>query len=237
MSLQSPVLEAPASMSLSAEFRVYERHSCGIETACQPIAARGASDLTWPAEIHDVSVAGLGLVLRRRFERGAGLAIEIPETPDVPADTLLSKVVHVTALPDGRWLLGCAFVSHLGEDEVRRLIDMGQGQPAGPDASGRDNESTELDVEIGSKLIQDVTWTGSVDGRAVHRLVRRVHLTGAWPLAGGTILKVWFGKHAQVKARLRVDNCRRQDGRWLIDYTFLDPFKPEVLRSFGHRSV
>jgi len=222
-------------MSLSAEFRVWERQPCGIETACQPIAARGDNDMSWPAEIHDVSVAGLGLVLKRRFERGAGLAIDIPEVDDASADTLLSKVVHVTALPDGRWLLGCAFVSHLGEDEVRRLVAMGQGQTSVPGNPALDEERTQLDDDVESKLIQDVTWTGSVAGKAVHRLVRRVHLTGTWPLTGGTVLKVWFGKQAQAKARLRIDRCRRQDGRWLIDYTFLDPLRPEVLRSFGHR--
>jgi len=236
MSVPSPVLEAPAALSLSAEFRVWERHTCGIETACQPIAARGDNAISWPGEIHDVSVAGLGLVLRRRFERGAGLAIDIPETATAPADTLLAKVVHVTTLPDGRWLLGCAFVSKLSDDEVWRLVAMGQGQHAGSENSANDDETTQLDLETGSKVIQDVTWTGSVGGKAVHRLVRRVHLTGMWPLAGGTILKVWFGRHPQAKARLRIDLCCRQNGRWLVDYTFLGPVAPAVLHSFGHRS-
>jgi hypothetical protein len=236
MSSQSSVLDAPKSMSLSAEFRVWERHTCGIETACQPIAARGDNAVSWPGEIHDVSVAGLGLVLGRRFERGAGLAIDIPETATAPADTLLAKVVHVTTLPDKRWLLGCAFVSKLSEDEVWRLVAMGQGQPAAPENATNDDEVTQLDLEAGSRLIQDVTWTGSVGGKVVHRLVRRVHLNGTWPLAGGTILKVWFGKHPTAKARLRIDLCCRQNSRWLVDYTFLGPVTPAVLQSFGHRS-
>jgi hypothetical protein len=221
-------------MSLSAEFRVHERRTCGIETACQPIAARGESNISWAAEIHDVSVAGLGLVLKRRFERGVGLAIDVPETPTAPADTLLTKVVHVSDLPDGRWLLGCAFVSQLSEDEVQRLIAMGQGQMA--QGGGDGGEPIQFD-DSGSRLLQDVTWSGSVDGNTVHRLVRRVHLTGVWPLARGTILKVWFGKQAQARARLRINNCRRRDGRWLVNYTFVGPVNPEVLRSFGHRPV
>ena len=233
MSVQSPVFQAPANLSLSAEFRVFERHVCGIETACQPIAARGDNDMSWPAEIHDVSVAGLGLILGRRFERGAGLAIEIPKTAAAPADTLLAKVVHVTAHPDERWLLGCAFVSKLSEDEVWRLVAMGQ---ASRPASSASSDETQLDLQAGTNLIQDVTWTGKVGGKTVHRLVRRVHLTGMWPLASGTVLKVWFGRNPQEKARLRVDDCRRQCDSWLVNYAFLDPPMSAVLRSFGHRS-
>jgi hypothetical protein len=233
MSVESAVLEAPPALSLSAEFCVTERHSCGIETACQPIAARGDNNISWQAEIHDVSVAGVGLVLNRRFEKGAGLAIDIPPTDMDLGNTLLTKVVHVKALPDGRWLLGCAFVSKLSEDEVWRLVAMGQSQSGSGDSA--DDSGSQFDLETGRQVIQDVTWTGSLGGKAVHRLVRRVHLTGTWPLAGGTILKVWFGKNPEAKARLRIDLCCRQDGRWLVDYTFLNPVVPAVLQSFGHR--
>src|SRR5271166_2079984 len=60
------------------ELRVWERFSCGLETSCQPLAARGDNDVCWSVRIKDVSAGGMGLVLTRRFERGTSLAIEIP---------------------------------------------------------------------------------------------------------------------------------------------------------------
>jgi hypothetical protein len=76
---------------------------------------------SWSAEICDVSAAGLGLRVRRRFERGALLAVE-PVSPGAEAPTLmLVQVVHATARPGGHWLLGCRLVRELSESEVRAL--------------------------------------------------------------------------------------------------------------------
>src|ERR1043165_2571735 len=72
-----PLKPAPARR---VECRVRERRPCGLKTSCQPIAARGDKDVMWPATIRDISVASIGLVLGRRFEPGAGLAIEVPGT-------------------------------------------------------------------------------------------------------------------------------------------------------------
>ncbi len=238
----------PASSSkhsVNVECRVYQRFACGLATACQPIAARGDNDMSWQGEILNISLGGVGLLLRRRFERGAGLAIEIPETTTAPADTLLVKVVHATAKPDGQWLLGCMFVSPLGEDELHRLIRLAQEQ------NGTDEQDTVVENRPNrtpmsprnSFLIHDVTWQGSFADTARpearppvtnSRLVRRFHLTGNWPLAGGTVLRVWFGKTPAAKARIRIDRCYQGDGRWFVDYTFLDVPDVEVVRSFGH---
>src|SRR6516225_2385721 len=77
-----------------SECRVYERFPVDLQASCQPIAARSDRDIVWPATVRDVSEGGVGLVLKRRFERGAGLAIELPGSDDRPAETLLAKVVH-----------------------------------------------------------------------------------------------------------------------------------------------
>src|SRR5580692_1103433 len=92
----------------AADCRVWERHACGLQTSCQPIAARADKDILWRATLRDVSATGVGMVLDRRFEPGAGLSIEIPGLGG--GNTLLAKVVHATGLPEGKWLLGCAFV-------------------------------------------------------------------------------------------------------------------------------
>jgi len=108
------------------ECRVWERFPCGLHTLCQPIAGRGDMEMSWSAQIRDLSEGGVGVVLRRRFEPGAGLAIEIPESESSSTTLLMGRVVHTTSLPGGLWLHGCAFVSPLSEDELNRLLLLGQ---------------------------------------------------------------------------------------------------------------
>jgi hypothetical protein len=218
-------LTAPAPSSSpepppGVELRVWERFSCGLETSCQPLAARGDKDMCWSARIKDISAGGMGLVLSRRFERGTGLAIEIPATATSPADTLLTKVIHVTRLPDGQWLLSCAFVSILGDDEVQTLLRLGS-TPA--------NEAKQTVV------IPEVILVGSVTGNGeTTRLAQRLFVTGcSWPLADGAILKVSLDPQYIWKARLKVIRCYREENRWIVRYTFMDQSAPEVLRWFG----
>src|SRR5262249_48166684 len=105
-----PDLNTALNSAARIECRVRPRHSCDLEASCQPAAARSDDDLHWPGTIRDISTAGVGLVLKRRFEPGAGVAIELPASGDCPEQTLLARVRHATRLPDGRWLLGCAFI-------------------------------------------------------------------------------------------------------------------------------
>jgi hypothetical protein len=224
---------AASSPGKSVEFRVWERFPCGLDTSCQPLAARGDNDVSWSAHIRDVSVGGLGVVLTRRFERGAALAIEIPAAPDCPGETLLAKVMHTTRLPDGQWLHGCAFVSQLSDDEVQSLVRLAQQQhhtesqapkdvPAAPEASSP------------TWVIPQVSLVGSLPGKAAAtRLARRLFLTGAWPLVSGTVLQVWANRQENAKARLRVDRCYQDGQGWIVHYTFLDNPPPELLRWFG----
>src|SRR5437867_674054 len=85
------------SSNCEADGRVAQRHSCGLAISCEPTAVRGDRDLKWPATIRDISVSGIGLLLKRRFERGAGLTIELPENGTSSGYTVLAKVMHATA--------------------------------------------------------------------------------------------------------------------------------------------
>jgi hypothetical protein len=83
------VAAAPSSTKqpTGAELCVWERFQCSLQTSCQPIAARGDHDVTWSARVRDISVGGIGLVLGRRFEPGAGLAVDIPASATSPGET------------------------------------------------------------------------------------------------------------------------------------------------------
>jgi hypothetical protein len=232
-------LKAPSAMGV--ECRVRERHACGLKTSCQPIAARGDKDMLWPAILRDLSVLGVGLVLGRRFERGAGLAIEIPETESQPGDTLLAKVTHTTALPEGRWLLGCAFVSELSEEELTRLLELARAQnaPAQPEAAATQEDGLAAANENPSRavLIPGINFEGTSNfGRVAQVPIRRLYLSGSWPVPPGTVLKIKVANppHNLPGVKIKVNSCALRDGRWTLNYTFVERPSADLMGLFGY---
>jgi hypothetical protein len=223
--------------------RVRERHLCGLQTSCQPIAARADKDCLWPAEVRDISVHGMGLVLRRRFERGTGLAVEIPGPDGQPADTLLAKVVHISARKDGGWLLGCNFVSELSQDELRRLLDLAAAQQAeAEDAdifSERPGTSKveQLAEASGSMVVPRVRLEGpGGHGFELSRAVRRFFFKGTWPLQPGKVLRFRIFKEADEAppVTVRVQQCVKGEKGWSIHYFFVGSPHPTALRLLGY---
>src|SRR5947207_14623946 len=104
----------PVKSRVAVECRVSERLACELPSSCQPASGITSKESRWAATIRDISLGGAKLNLRRRFEPGTGLAIELPGTGNGEAYTVLARVVHVRAQSDGTWLLGCRFISQLG---------------------------------------------------------------------------------------------------------------------------
>jgi len=102
--------------------RVYERRPCAVEVACQPAAARTADEARWEATVCDISRGGVRLRLGRRFEKGAALAVELPGPAGEDPTVVFVRVARLTRAADGAWLLGCAFISELSEEEVRNIL-------------------------------------------------------------------------------------------------------------------
>jgi hypothetical protein len=202
-----------------AECRVRERHPCDLEASCQPVAARNDNDLHWPGAIRDISTGGVGLVLGRRFEPGAGLAIELPASSDRPEETLLARVRHATRQPDGRWLHGCTFISELSEDEVERLLHTTKAQYASPAAT----------------VVADVTFQGlAADGRPVRFTARRTHAEVAWPPAAGTALAIRVNTpDGPEHIRIVADKCWERNNAWTVRSRFVELTRSEVLRLLG----
>lgn len=184
------------------------------------MAARGGNELAWPAQIRDLSQGGMGLILNRRFEPGTGLAVEIPETDNYPADTLLARVVHATRQPHEKWLLGCAFVSPLSDDELQRLLTLGRGDHALAGADFFVQEETANDEPFVAELvIAEVYWEGpDANGQLSRKLYRRLNFTGNWPLGHGAMLDVWTGQDPEHRRRVVVDRCYQHEARWIISY-------------------
>ena len=93
-----------------------------MPTTCQPATISDSDEMRWNATICDISQGGARLRVPRRFEKGTGLAVELPGDLERESAIVFVKVVHLRREDDGGWTLGCKFVSELGEDELQRLL-------------------------------------------------------------------------------------------------------------------
>jgi hypothetical protein len=122
MPSQATAADHAVPAPLRPSCRVYERRACALPTTCQPASVSDANEMRWNATICDISQGGARLLLERRFEKGTGLAVELPGDLERESAIVFVKVVHLKRQEDGAWLLGCKFVSELGEDELQRLL-------------------------------------------------------------------------------------------------------------------
>src|SRR5947209_7522177 len=112
MSTQDPApgQEPAPALSLSAERRAYVRLSSDLEASCQPPGR--VLEAGWLGKVHDISLGGIGLLLRHCFRPGTALAVELRDDTGKLLRTVRLHVVHATAvLADGHqcWLIGCTF--------------------------------------------------------------------------------------------------------------------------------
>jgi hypothetical protein len=198
------------------ECRVFERQACQVTTACRPAAAFHNKEASWSAAIRDVSAGGIRLVLRRRFEPGTGLAIELPGNNEVY--TVLAQVVHVKPAANGDWSLGCKFVSELSETELERLLkvlpidgdDSGAAPSDGAQADGaRANGHAE-------QTIRNVRLRLWLFGGAVVDCVIRRFKAEAWPVAPGKVIAIRGGAEPWT-LHVRVRGCVHRQGNWVLE--------------------
>src|SRR5256885_2898009 len=196
-----------ADKAAGRECRVYERLACDLPAACRPAAAFNNKEATWSGVIRDISAGGIRLILRRRFEPGTGLAIELPGTDE--GYTVLAKVVHVKATEGGSWALGCRFISALSETEVERLLGVipGAGNDTVPvDAPAKNADKTTRDVRLRLALRQ---------GAVVDCIIRRFKTAEAWPVPAGKVIAVRGGSADQPwTLNVRVRECVQRQEHW-----------------------
>jgi hypothetical protein len=177
----------------------------------------------WPAIIHDLSPEGLRLGLGRRFERGTGLAIELPGE-DGPS-TVLARVVRVEPRPGGGWLLGCVFISRLSDEEVGRLLGLDRRGRSGPLVPVPLAPAT-ADGSVTSVLFQARLAGGDILRWYVKHLERSL----TWPLQRGQLIEVRLG---DAPVELEVHHCQLRPDCWVVNCHFTSPPSPEVLRALG----
>jgi hypothetical protein len=100
------------------------RCSCRLNTSCQPVPLPTASqpEISWHGTVDDISVGGLKMTLRRRFEVGTPLIIELPGAIKDFTTTLAGQVAHVSPRPGGGWIIGCEFDKQLKPEDLKSLL-------------------------------------------------------------------------------------------------------------------
>jgi hypothetical protein len=78
--------------------------------------------LWYPVQICDISAAGVGLLMPRRFEPGTMLSLELSVGTESPPRQLLVQVRRATISPGKEWVAGCRLSFPLTEDELEALV-------------------------------------------------------------------------------------------------------------------
>ena len=204
----------------SSECRVSERFPSEKSTQLQPVAARADSDPVWPARVRDISKKGIGLLLPRRFERGTGLAIELPDGNDGNMRTVFAKVINVRP-HSGQWILGCAFVSELTDESLGLVLT-----PPLPETPA---ETMVPEVRL---------WT-RFGGVTLSRMVRHLYVKGAWPMPAGTIVqaRVGSGTNLGTPVAMRVNVCEWEADGWSLHCSLIGHPPEELLRMLRRSPV
>jgi hypothetical protein len=191
------------------ECRVYERHECELATSCKPAAA---NEMKWTATIRNLSRNGVKCNLSRRFERGAGLAIELPEKNGQESYVVFVKVIYALPESDGTWSLGCKFISELSEEELQRLLLLSTNtQPSAP-------PEKQLFTEV--RLQIDLP-----QGNSVQRRVKRLRIASSWPYPAGKKISLRLAALDGTAALhdFEVVACREHQGERLLQVRLLEP--------------
>lgn len=109
----------PVPEPTGTERRAKARYALNVPAAfCHPIAEVGNDDCWTGARIQDVSASGIGLVLTHPVEPEVLLAIDLQGVSRL----LLAHVAHATPRTEGGWLVGCALINPLSEEELQALL-------------------------------------------------------------------------------------------------------------------
>ncbi len=108
------------------ERRAGVRYECTLPTACtvNDSLHPDATELQtqWDAQVLNLSVRGIGLVLARRFEPGSVLTVDLASSDGTVQRTRQLHVVRVAPANGGRWYVGGVLTEKLSREELRLLL-------------------------------------------------------------------------------------------------------------------
>jgi hypothetical protein len=210
---------------LEADGRVHEAPADPLSIQCQPYAASGGNDIMWPGTVSEISAERIVLLLKRRFESQTILSLSLPETGACAHSCLIARVMHVEGRGDGCWLVDCVFLTPIEEEQLNTLLQAIKAPP--PSIQKVPAPSVMIEKATVTGVLFQVRY-GSTD--PIRRAVSRLHVNGSWPLTIGRAMKAWVGSgpRNETAADVRVNGCYHQNGKWLVDCSFLGA-APDVL--------
>lgn len=110
-------------MATAMERRAWVRYGSDLDAVCR--ASGAMKDAGWTAKVKDISMGGVGLLMRHRFRPGTPLLVELKNKAGTVCRIVPARVVHVKpagSQAEACWQVGCAFVSNLTEEEVKSLL-------------------------------------------------------------------------------------------------------------------
>jgi hypothetical protein len=116
-----PLPEPDASVAeLVLDRRFTIRYKSSLTGRCAAVG--GGEGEGWPARLKDVSVNGIALLLRRRFEPKTILSLEVGRETGRPVQNYTIRVVRNKDTGNGLWLIGCTFLRPIDEDIMKTLL-------------------------------------------------------------------------------------------------------------------
>jgi hypothetical protein len=200
-----------SSRSSHDDRRQAERHSSDQDATCHP-ASR--SDITI-VKIKDVSRRGVGLVSPRRFEATTLLVLELDETASSPVH-VIARVVRIVSRPGGDWLVGCAFLSELSEEEFTafrssRVVQANENRRA-------DHRQKVRRMAVCRPMA--IGTLGSLTAEVCDMSAQGIGLLVTTPVEVGVRLKVEIAARETEKAQTQLVSVVRSepqpDGRWRL---------------------
>ena len=118
----TPAEYPPSAVAMERRSRV--RYTSTLEVSCR--RAENLDELVWPGRIVNISIGGIGLLLRRRFPVDLLLKVELNTSNPARPLVLQVRVVHATAIKDDGtpcWLHGCSFARELSAAELEPILN------------------------------------------------------------------------------------------------------------------
>lgn len=208
----SMLLEKTVQDKGTAECRVYQRHACELPTSCQPASVAEMRETRWAATICDISQGGVGLHLKRRYEKGSALAVELPGSAGYQSSVVFVRVVHVKRNTDGTWRLGCTFISELSDDDVFRLLSAEQEL-----ATEQPVESAEKDKTNYTNVRVEVEDRG---GASFKLMFKQLNVGANNSIVPGQQLRLAGGSWS---FRIEVNSLKQLGDRWNLHGILMEP--------------
>jgi hypothetical protein len=105
---------------IETERRAAERYPCNLLTTGHVLGPRG--NISWVAKVANISTLGVGLLFRSRVKPGTVLVITLQGANHKLSRPLPVRVMHVRQEGPDTWLLGCAFVRKVNDEDLHALL-------------------------------------------------------------------------------------------------------------------